>query len=79
MNKLMDIVKNKAAFIVTAGVALCASASAMAADTDAGVAAFTALKTNAESYITEAWVVFGVIVGASVAMKLVKKFINKAS
>ncbi|MMA64142.1 phage coat protein, partial [Salmonella enterica] len=27
----------------------------------------------------KAWVVLGVIIGASVGMKLVKKFINKAS
>ncbi|EIK6983581.1 phage coat protein [Salmonella enterica subsp. enterica serovar Amager] len=80
MNKLMVTVKNKAATIF-AGVGLCVmSGAAMAADdADAGMAAFTALKTSADAYIAQAWVIFGVIVGASVAMKLVKKFINKAS
>ncbi|EOD3207820.1 major coat protein [Salmonella enterica subsp. enterica serovar Newport] len=80
MNKLMVSVKNKATHIFVGGSLFCMSAVAMAADdADAGMAAFTALKTSAGNYITEAWVIFGVIVGASVAMKLVKKFINKAS
>ncbi|HFL6519214.1 TPA: major coat protein [Salmonella enterica] len=79
MNKLMVNLKNKAALIVITGSAFCMSGVAMAADTDAGLDAFTALKTSAEAYIAQAWVIFGVIVGAMVAMKLVKKFINRAS
>ncbi|EBO9839896.1 phage coat protein, partial [Salmonella enterica subsp. enterica] len=37
------------------------------------------LQSLATTYIGKAWVVLGVIIGAAVGMKLVKKFINKAS
>ncbi|ECJ6131117.1 phage coat protein [Salmonella enterica] len=55
------------------------SFAADATGTDAGTQAFDNLQQAASTYISKAWVVFGVIVGAAVAMKLVKKFINKAS
>ncbi len=41
--------------------------------------AFEALKTDASEYITYAWGLAVLIVGATVGIKLFKKFVNRAS
>ncbi|ECC7612012.1 phage coat protein [Salmonella enterica] len=85
MNKLVLFKNAFSDRVLAAGIAIglsvvpMASFAADATGADAGTQAFDTLQALATTYIGKAWVVLGVIIGASVGMKLVKKFINKAS
>lgn len=85
MNKLVLFKNAFSDRVLAAGIAIglsvvpMASFAADATGTDAWTQAFDTLQSLATTYIGKAWVVLGVIIGAAVGMKLVKKFINKAS
>ncbi|EKN6178767.1 phage coat protein [Yersinia enterocolitica] len=64
------------ALLLSIGVA---SFCATAADTDPAAQAFETLKTQAGTFITDAWALAVVIVSATVGIKLFKKFVNRAS
>lgn len=79
--KIFQTVKNHASKLAVGVGAMASSAVALATTAPAsqGAAAITALEAEATTMIDAAWPVATLIVGAMIAIKLFKKFANKAS
>lgn len=75
---IKGIVSKLNAAVLVSSVALFTSASAMAEDVDYAGQAMDSLQTQATDMIGKVWPVVATIVGASLGIRLFKKFSSKA-
>ncbi len=79
LRKLAHAARNRYTHAGMAFTTMVAAGSASATETTAAQDAIAAIETEAQTMIDAAWPVVTLIVGATIGIKLFKKFANRAS